>query len=113
MFGLLRPQLLAVLTDFDKRQARKPGYNRYALGHYCAALQRVADDVRAGMDVRASLANQFCGRLADLLIACADDYQRRAAAPVVAAPIAPAPAPQPVKAAPTATRPQLSTTLLF
>lgn len=63
-----RAKLLHVLVAYDKRQTKKPSYNRYALSHYCNALAYVMRCIEAGHSVRAALTDAFTGRLLDLCL---------------------------------------------
>lgn len=57
--------LICALTEFDRRAAKRKGYNVHALGHYCRAAADVSADVRAGRTWRAAILANFTGRLLD------------------------------------------------
>jgi hypothetical protein len=61
---MLRTAMIAALTTYDRKQATKRGYNRYALGQYFARADEVLADIEAGADVRAAVVNGFSGRIA-------------------------------------------------
>lgn len=65
----LRKKLLNAVTEYDRQQSTKSGYNHYALGHYCAAVTKVVRYVEEhGYPVRLSILNCFCGRLLDRVL---------------------------------------------
>lgn len=61
-------RLMNALTEYDRKQSTKRGYNRYALGQYCAAMQEVRIAVESGDTLRQALCANFCGRLLDVLL---------------------------------------------
>ncbi len=63
--------LLSALTEYDRKQSKKAGYNRYALGHYLKALQNTEKYVSLGYPLRNALTNCFQGRLCDTLLRAA------------------------------------------
>jgi hypothetical protein len=63
-----RLQLLSSLTEYDRKQSTKPGYNRYALAHYCGALDRVKRYCDAGHPLRDAIATCFLGSLCNRLL---------------------------------------------
>lgn len=64
MTTILRAKLVSALTQYDVRQAAKPGYNPHALAQYLARIDDVIADIEAGADVRAAIVAGFSGRLA-------------------------------------------------
>ncbi len=56
-------KLLTALTEYDRKQSKKKGYNIYALPQYMTALQYVRDDMAGGMSLREALVNNFHDRL--------------------------------------------------
>lgn len=56
-------KIAMALTEYDRKQATKPGYNRYALPLYFQALDRVEDDLASGTEFRAALVAAFTGKL--------------------------------------------------
>lgn len=56
-------RLLHAVTALDRREAKKPSYNRYALPRYMEAAQRVADRLDKGGTVEEALSG-YHGRLA-------------------------------------------------
>lgn len=61
----IRARLLSALTNYDRKQAGKRGYNPYALPQYLARLDEVMADIGRGAEMRAALVAAFTGRLAD------------------------------------------------
>lgn len=51
--------LVHVLTQYDIKQSKKPGYNRYALPQYFAALKEVDRLLRKGDTVTMALTTYF------------------------------------------------------
>jgi hypothetical protein len=64
----LRSRLVNAVTEYDRKQEGKRGYNRYAIGHYLGAVDRVMEEVGKGYSVRSAINNNFTGRLADYLL---------------------------------------------
>lgn len=58
-------RIVAALTAFDNREARKRGYNRYAFAQYLLRLDEIEADVAAGASWRAAIIAAFGGRLRD------------------------------------------------
>ena len=63
MDTLTHAKLLNALTAYDRKQSTKKFYNRYALGHYCAALGRARELMAEGQTLRAALLATFNDRL--------------------------------------------------
>jgi hypothetical protein len=63
-----RATILSAVTDWDRKQSTKPGYNMYALSHYCKALQRVALYAEKGYDLRSAVITCFKDRLCDHIL---------------------------------------------
>lgn len=59
---------LNALTDYDRRQRARKGFNPHALGHYCKALADMAEDVRRGRTPRVAAIQNFNGRLLDVVL---------------------------------------------
>ena len=65
----LHDKLLHTITEYDRKQSTKRGYNMYALSHYLGALnQRVLPMIEQGVPVRQAILKGFCGRLADVCL---------------------------------------------
>lgn len=60
--------LFNAVTEHDQKQAKKPGYNIWALGHYARGLQLVEKHVDNGADLRDAITNCFVGQLCDKLL---------------------------------------------
>lgn len=58
-------KLLHKLTSIDRRAAKRPHHNPYALAHYCRALNNAQRHCDNGADLRVALLNCFNGRLLD------------------------------------------------
>jgi hypothetical protein len=63
-----RSQLIHAVTEYDRRQSKRPGHNPYAIAHYCGAVQNVETAVDGGMDLRAAIMDSFNGRLCDWVL---------------------------------------------
>lgn len=64
-------KLLHAATEYDRKQSTRKGYNRFALGHYCRALQNVRTRAGLGHDLRDSIITEFCGILCDRMLKAA------------------------------------------
>ncbi len=64
-------KLLHAATEYDRKQSTRKGYNRFALGHYCRALQNVRKRVGLGHPLRDSIITEFCGILCDRMLKAA------------------------------------------
>jgi hypothetical protein len=72
----LRDKLLHELTEYDRKESTKRGYNRNALGIYMEALNSAMEHIDAGKDIRKVLVGHFCGRLLTKMLkaaGCAPD----------------------------------------
>ena len=61
----MKDKLLSAVSEYDRKQAKKLGYNNYALGIYFERVDAVCADVDSGADPRAAITAGFSGRLAD------------------------------------------------
>lgn len=68
-----RTKILIALTEYDRKQSTKKGYNRFALGMYCQALQNTMAEIESGSTIRAALKHNFCGRLLDVCLKAAGE----------------------------------------
>ncbi len=59
----LHAKLLMAVTEYDRKQQGKPGYNIYALPQYLGAIQRAQELCDSGDSVRDALLTCFSGRL--------------------------------------------------
>lgn len=64
----VRIELIHAVTRYDRRQSKRPDYNRYALPQYLQRVKEVADDVERGANVRDAILAGFSGRLADVCL---------------------------------------------
>lgn len=55
--------LVSAVTEYDKTQQGKPGFNRYALPQYLSTIEDIEDDIREGASVRSAIETYFSGRL--------------------------------------------------
>ena len=58
-------KLSHAVTEYDRKQQGKRGYNVYALSHYLGAVNDVEDAVKSGKSLRSALVSNFNGRLLD------------------------------------------------
>ena len=63
-----RVKLFNAMTEYDKKQSTKKGYNPYALSHYASALARTAEMVENGTELREAIIRCFLGRLQTALL---------------------------------------------
>jgi hypothetical protein len=63
MDARIRLKLETAIIKHDQRASKGKYYNRYALGQYCAALQRVEESVDGGMSLADALRKCFNDRL--------------------------------------------------
>jgi hypothetical protein len=55
--------LVSAVTEYDRKQESKRGYNMYALPQYLGALDRIEDDIRQGASIRSAIEDHFSGPL--------------------------------------------------
>ena len=64
-----RVKIFNALTEYDRKQSTKRGYNPYALGHYAKALKSVATDMEHGApSLRVAVLVNFSDRLLDCVL---------------------------------------------
>jgi len=61
-------KLVHAVTEYDRKQEGRRGYNMYALPQYLQAAHNVTDEIIAGKTVRAAVVSNFCGRLLDVCL---------------------------------------------
>lgn len=61
-------KILHAFTAYDRKQQGKRGYNPYALGHYCKALESVDEAIASGQSPREAIVANFVGRLLDVVL---------------------------------------------
>ena len=66
--GTLHSALVHAVTEYDRRESTKRGYNYYALGQYLIRLEEIEADIADGMPTRTALLRAFNGRLLDHLL---------------------------------------------
>ena len=64
----MRFKLVRAVTAYDRAQANKRGYNRYALGQYLARVDDIETDLRAGAPLRSAVVAALCGRLLNVCL---------------------------------------------
>ncbi len=64
----VRTKLVHAATEYDRKQASKRSYNRYALGIYLNAIDATCKDIEQGLTVRAALLVNFNDRLLDAML---------------------------------------------
>jgi hypothetical protein len=65
----IRFVMIHAVTEYDRKQeAKKVGYNPYALPQYLGAVSRAADAIAAGENPRAAILSCFSGRLATAVL---------------------------------------------
>jgi hypothetical protein len=63
-----RNKISSLLLQWDVKQEKRKDYNRFAMGIYLQALDRVEEDFFDGMTLRQALEENFTGRLLDFLL---------------------------------------------
>jgi hypothetical protein len=61
----IHSRIASALTQHDREQYTKPGWNPYALGHYMGAVQNIHDSIKGGMSARQAVLTHLTGRVAD------------------------------------------------
>lgn len=73
----LHLKMASAVTEYDKAQARHPGYNRYALPQYLGAAEDAAAEATENpARLRAAILGCFCGRLADAVLQACGESKR-------------------------------------
>lgn len=63
-----RDRLVFSLTEYDRKQSTKKGYNHYALAHYFAAIDNVEEYMTKGLTLRQAIMRSYLGRLCDFIL---------------------------------------------
>ena len=63
-----RNKISNLLLKWDVKQEKKKNYNRFAMGIYLQALDRVEEDFLDGMTLKEALEANFCGPLLNYLL---------------------------------------------
>ena len=61
----LHTKLVHAVTEYDRKQSTKRGYNIWALPQYLSRIDSIEVDIAAGSSVRDALVAAFSGRLLD------------------------------------------------
>jgi hypothetical protein len=64
----LNDKLTSALTEYDRKQSTKRGYNHYALAIYFGALAEAQEEIDKGVEPSKALANNFNDRLLAALL---------------------------------------------
>jgi len=60
-----KDKLISAVTQYDRKQSSKRGYNFYALPQYMARVDLICNDIAAGAGESDAIKAGFDGRLAD------------------------------------------------
>jgi hypothetical protein len=63
--SMLHFKLTHAVTDFDRKQQAKRGYNIFALSQYLGAVSRIEEEIQAGRPIRDAIVSNLNGRLLD------------------------------------------------
>ena len=80
MNDVTRIKMVNALTDYDRKQSVKRGYNPYALGHYFEALEYIGKCVDSGHSLEDAIWDAFTGPLLTVALKAAGikkDKERR------------------------------------
>ena len=72
----LHDTLIHAVTEYDRRQSTRKGYNRCALGQYFLRIDEVEADIAAGSTPRQAIIAGFLGQLADKLLKAIGEPKR-------------------------------------
>lgn len=61
----VKDALIHAVTEYDRKQSTRRGYNPHALGQYFQRIDLICADIGSGANVRAAIVAGFTGRLAD------------------------------------------------
>ena len=64
----LQARLVSAALRYDEKQAKKKGYNIYAMAQYLLRIDEVIEDIRGGGEIRAAIVAGFNGPLATALL---------------------------------------------
>lgn len=63
-----KQKLVSAVTQYDAKQSKRAGFNRYALPQYLARIDEVDADIQQGANVRDAITAAFTGRLMDVCL---------------------------------------------
>lgn len=70
----LEHKLLHAVTEYDRKQSAKQGYNPYALSHYLGAInERILPAIAEGKSTRQAILGAMCGQLANICLKVAGE----------------------------------------
>jgi hypothetical protein len=61
-------KLVHAVTEYDRKQSTRRGYNIWALPQYLGACEAAEADIAAGKPLRKAIVSNFCGRLLDAVL---------------------------------------------
>ena len=64
----MRQKLINALTDYDRKQSTRRGYNHHALALYFEALDEAMIEVDRGQSVEVALRNYFNDRVLEVCL---------------------------------------------
>ena len=64
----LHDTLLHAITEYDRKQSTRKGYNMWALPQYIARVTEIEADIESGTPMRKALTDGFTGRLLDAVL---------------------------------------------
>lgn len=65
----IQDKLNHAVTEWDRKQSTRRGYNRYALAQYLAAVDRVCESIKhEGVTIQMALHENFEDRLLDVCL---------------------------------------------
>ena len=64
----INDKMVHAVTEWDRKQITKRGYNPYALGIYLQRVDEVSKDIEKGTDPRKAIAAGFSDRLVDFIL---------------------------------------------
>jgi hypothetical protein len=65
---MIKQKLVHAVTQYDAKQSKRAGFNRYALPQYLARIDEVCADIERGANVRDAIVAAFTGRLMDVCL---------------------------------------------
>jgi hypothetical protein len=64
----IHDKMIHAVTDYDRKESTKRGYNIYALAMYIGRVHDVEADMEKGLPIRVALLRAFNGRLLDAVL---------------------------------------------
>ena len=63
-----RAILIHAVTEYDRKQEKRPHHNSYALPQYFTAIDEAMELIKKGHGIRRALTTVFCGALLDITL---------------------------------------------